>query len=280
MGTNSFLPRLTLVIRFHQGEVIMKKPLLILLALAMSFTMLGCAAEEPQEPEVSPTVRPVSVLNAAIADIDGGTLLLAGIGETANANDLYTADCTEAEIVGLDGNAATAADLKAGMSVAAEYEGDISGNTAARKIAVKKISILNEGADIIGFYLGALKEIYASDEALNDDIDTMAFDFSKLGNLRESEKAALMYLMAKDAGLKYVSGTYEELGAQGLIDTKNLYFPNGVLLTISTADESAESFSFDISKWRGGLGAIGSDDNKAKLKDGAWSFEPGGAWIA
>ena len=248
-------------------------------ALALLLSLFGCSAKKPKKPEATPAVRPVSVLNATVADISDNLLLLAGTDEGAGTGDLYTA-AADAEIIGLDGKAAQAQALKAGMSVAVEYDGDISGNTEARKIPAKKITVLNEGNDLIGFYFGVLKETLEADDALNADIETIAFDFSELGNLRESEKTALMYLLSKDAGLPYISGTYEQLGEQGLIDTKNLCFPTGVLLKISTREETADSFSFDISKWRGGLGAIGTNDCKATLETGAWSYEPGGSWIS
>ena len=257
----------------------MKRLFVGAVALALIFSLFGCSAKKPVVPESTPPVRPVSVLNATIARIDDGTLLLAETDEGADAEDLYTAS-SDVEIIGLDGEAALASDLMPGMSVSVEYSGDITGNTLARKIPATKITVLNEGSDLIGFYLNVLKEIYAADDALNSEIETLAFDFSKLNNLRESEKAALMYLMAEYTDLAYISGTYEELGEQGIIDTKNLYFPNGVLLTLTTADEAVDSFTFDVSKWRGGLGAIGTSDCKAKLKGGAWSYEPGASWIS
>lgn len=257
----------------------MKKLTIGALLLTLIIAFAGCKAEAPK-PESTPTVRPISVLNATVARLDNGTLLLAGIDEDATSSDLYSADYAGAEIIGIDGKGCGASELKAGMSVAIEYDGDISGNTAARKIPALKISIINEGSDLIGFYSGVLKDIFTADDALNDGIDTLAFDLSALTNLRESEKAALMYLTAKDLELSYVSGSYEELAAQGIIDTKTLFFPTGVLLKISTADETADSFSFDVSKWRSGDGAIGQNGCKAKLKDGIWSSQTGENWIS
>lgn len=257
----------------------MKRIYAVLVLLALFLSLAGCSEAALVRQETTATVRPISILNATVSSVHDGLVLLAGTAEDAGAGDLYTAE-TDLEIIALDGSVAEPSSLRAGMSVSVEYEGSISGNTPGRKIPATRMTVINEGNDLIGFYFELLKEYFEENSGLNSDIDTIAFDFSKLSNLRESEKSALMYLMGAYTKLPYISGTYEELGEQGIIDTKNLYFENGVLMELSTAEEHAENFTFSISKWRSGTGAIGCSGCKAKLKNGVWSYTPGDSWIS
>lgn len=82
-------------------------------------------------------------------------------------------------------------------------------------------------------------------------------------------------------GLDYVTGTWEELCDQGYIDKENLYWDNGVFLSIELTEEGARKFTFTAEKWRGGLGAIFYTGCAAKPgRSGQWSYEPGGFAIS
>ena len=67
---------------------------------------------------------------------------------------------------------------------------------------------------------------------------------------------------------------------QGLIDDKNLNFETGVLFKITDEIISDNTFSFQISKWRSGTGAIYYSDCKALKTGDSWEYSLGGFAIS
>ena len=129
-------------------------------------------------------------------------------------------------------------------------------------------------------YRQAVEALWDSDSGLLTDMTVLGCDLSELTNLSEGERAGLIWALGEQYGLEPVSGTYEELAEQGYIDKEKLAFSEGVLLKLAVTEEKTDRFTFDISLWRGGTGAVGHDGCKAALKGGAWSYEPGDAWIS
>ncbi len=259
-------------------ETVMKKCLSQLLILVLLLGLSACA-KTPVLSETVPTVKPINILNATIAELDEQTMLLAGSDVSAEAEDVYMVS-TSVQVFDKEGNAADASILRPGMSITLEYDGNIAETYPMLLLGAKKISVISDEGDLIGFYRGILRELMETDPALNEGAEVIGFDFSALDNLRESEKAALMYLASQDAGLEYVSGTADELTELGYIDKNRGEFINGVLIELETADEKSESFTFSVSKWRSGTGAIGNDSCRAKRQNGVWSYEPGAQWIS
>lgn len=74
--------------------------------------------------------------------------------------------------------------------------------------------------------------------------------------------------------------TGDELTEEGLINKENLYFPEGILITIKTEKVKNNSFRFDVEKWRSGLGAIGYDSCEGTFEDGGGTYRLGEAWIS
>lgn len=158
---------------------------------------------------------------------------------------------------------------------------------------VQKVCVLEQQNDMIGLYLDILKEIYDTDAALNDDISTVALDLTEAENLTEQEKESIRFLLwlqltkeqthLADSAIKplnVILSTWEELTQEGLIDVENLYFPEGVLITMKAGETKNNSFRFDVEKWRSGLGAIGYESCKGTFKDGAGTYRLGDAWIS
>ncbi len=139
----------------------------------------------------------------------------------------------------------------------------------------------SQDAALVDFYFNVLTELYESDEGLNSEIDTLAFDLTEANNLSEADKAALVERMGEQYGFATVCGTFEELCEQGYIDREKLYFPDGLLFRIDEVEVKGKNrFTFGMSKWRSGLGAIGADDCKATGKNGVWSYTAGAMWIS
>ena len=257
---------------------------------AMQLFLFGCAPSASKQPEqpASPSSSPAAAveeqaeafLTAEIVKNDGGVLLLAGT-EPSGAGNLYslsakTLSCTDETGEPLDGAA-----LLPGMVVKIGYSGEIAESYPAQPAGAVTLEVLERRSDRVGFYVQVLDDFYQDDPALNDGISCAAFDLTKVNNLSEAEKSAVMLLFAQRYSLEPLSGTFETLCDEGYIDKEQLYFPDGVLFTLQTdAAPEDESFTFSVSKWRSGLGAIGSDDCAATYSDGQWSYEPGALWIS
>ena len=169
-------------------------------------------------------------------------------------------------------------DLHSGMMVKVSYDGTIMESYPARLSNPTELVIEEEAVDLVGLYREVIHEIYETDSDLNGE-RYIAYDFSLEQNLSAGEKSALMYLLDNDLQLETLEGTYDELVARGYIDDENLFFEDGVLITIKS-ERSDGDFTFSISKWRGGDGAIFFDDCKASLEDFHYTYELGAFGIS
>lgn len=152
------------------------------------------------------------------------------------------------------------------------YPGQLSG--------VEFIKIVEQRDDMVGFYQTVINDLWQTDEGLNSDVDYIALDLSQITNLSDVEKQALVYLTSGQYGLTGLSATYDELVEQGYIDGENLYFEDGILFTFDIESTSDSSMSFDVTKWRSGLGAYFFMDCKAKKTKDGWTYEVGSEAIS
>lgn len=174
-------------------------------------------------------------------------------------------------------------DILGVTSVLCSYPGQLTGENIT-------ISVVEQGEDLIGLYRGILDHIYEEDSGLNPNEEQLkfgsgfhfGFDFTEVHNLTQDEKDALAYLFSCDHGIaEYVFGTHRELAEKGYIDEEALYWEDGLLFTISDEEISGNSFTFSVSKWKGGLGAVGHDDCTARKTADGWIFdEPSSTWMA
>ena len=128
-----------------------------------------------------------------------------------------------------------------------------------------------------------LHDLWENDSALNHDAAKLGFDFFGLTNLLEEEKTALAYLFSCDVrlGLQYAFGTWQELCEKGYIDRENLYWEDGVFLSLSVTGTGNGTFTFEAEKWRSGSGAIYFKNCEANRgPDGQWNYEMGSFAIA
>jgi hypothetical protein len=153
------------------------------------------------------------------------------------------------------------------------------------------VKIIEEGDDMIGFYLDVMDALWEEDPGLNpqaapdpetDEQGILAIDVSNVDHLGVSERDALIYLAGSRYGELYCfASNYEKLVEEGYIDDllgfKN---ENGILITLSTSDVKAGRFKFRAEKWAGGTGADYYEDCKATKKNGKWTFELGGFAVA
>lgn len=140
----------------------------------------------------------------------------------------------------------------------------------------------------IGTYTNALTFLYNQDEALNDGIEMVAFDFSKCDNLTDEEKTALMQYLANEWGVSCSESNFEQLKADGLIIVEEngfARFEKGLLVTVETdgtleGAEKKEDFVFSVGKYRSSLGAYWLSDCKAIFNGKEWSYTIGAHMIS
>ncbi|MEI6100744.1 MAG: hypothetical protein WCP73_02795 [Eubacteriales bacterium] len=133
---------------------------------------------------------------------------------------------------------------------------------------------------LVALYTTVLSDLWNTDDGLNPHAGVLAFDLSQVTNLTDDEKSALVNSVSSSHGLKGITGTFDELAEQGLIDEKNLSFKDGMLFRFMIKDVTESSFTFDVSKWRSGTGAYFFNNCKAVKSGVVWSYIPGSAAIS
>jgi hypothetical protein len=231
-----------------------------------------------------------AILSGTIAQVkEGGTFLLAG----SSAHELYVAyPDSGLEVCGADGKTGGADSLRVGQRVDVAFNGAVEESYPAQ-ITSERITVIEDGDDMVGLYLDILEALWNDDPALNPSGSgvhksesgstavgkggNIAYDLTGLNNLTEGEKGALIWLNSERLGTGGFAATYDELVNDGYIEPLvGFKDTNNLLIEISTKEERASSFKFKMSKRVGGLGANWYDDCTATKKNGEWSFELGG----
>ena len=194
------------------------------------------------------------------------------------SSDKIAVNVRNAKIIDKAGEAISISDIMAGDRVKISYNGVIAESYPAQ-ITATSLQVTGHNKLIDG-YLALVDDIYQEDSGLNSDIEMIALDTTGWVELSAMEKEIILMKMKDIYKVEIVEGTFEELAKQGMIDKKNLYFPKGVLITISEMKYKKDKITCGIEKWRSGLGAIGSDKVTAKYKNGKWTISKDGMWIS
>ncbi|MGI5970432.1 MAG: hypothetical protein ACOX7P_01735 [Oscillospiraceae bacterium] len=233
--------------------------------IALSDELAGEGAPQKEE----------EIIAAKIMGIYDGYLLLAG----SEKAELYTVS-SKLDVLKADGSEGSSAELRAGQTVEVGYTGGIMESYPSQFSSPVYIRILEQGDDLAGFYLDVLEDLWNRDEGLNGGISVLAFDLSRLSNLTDGEKSALVYMMSSAHGLSGVTGTFDELCEQGYIDREKLYFETGLLFEFDLSDVTGDSFTFTVTKWRSGLGAYMFHDCRAVRSGEGWDYTIGAELIS
>lgn len=221
--------------------------------------------------------QPTSITKeVTIVSTDYTTPLAVG----SSAGDLYYLPTNEVQILDAENKELSASDLTPGMKLTITYNGEIQESYPASFCEVSTMKVTQVGSDLVGLYYQMISDITSQDTALDADTSIIALDLTQADNLTAGDKSALYYLVTCGLRKECYLYTYEALVEEGLIDDENLYFKDGVLITIAVTKETTDSFQFSISKWRSGLGAIGYDDCTAERKGTEWEYEFNSAWIS
>lgn len=250
----------------------MKKRVFALLLAALTFLLSACGGKPGSSAE-----------SFQIIEVRERSLLVAG---SDSDFDLFTVGTENAQITDEKSREITLADLRPGMIL--EFEGrGATYETYPGHFDVKAVRVLKQGDDLVGLYRSVLRELWETDPALNEDITTIGIDLSGLSNLSAVERNALRYVFTNDVYGKtgqfvnVVTGTWQELCDEGYIDGKNLYWENGVFLSVAVTKTGERKFTFEAEKWRSGTGAIYFKGCEAKRdKAGQWNYKTGSFAIA
>ena len=183
----------------------------------------------------------------------------------------------------LDGEEASAADLRDGMPVEIAFNGAVAETFPAQLGEVYSLSACSVGTrqspggsfyDLCGFYLRVLDDLWNVDSGLNSRISTAGLDLSRVpGDLLDSEKAAIAWRFGELHDVEVVTGTFDELAEQGCFtqvasgkapeggENPIYEWEDGCLFSImANNDHEGEMYSlpvlfFDAQKWRSGTGA-------------------------
>ena len=138
-----------------------------------------------------------------------------------------------------------------------------------------------EQSSIVNAYMSIINKLYEEDPSLNDEISILAIDTTKMCNITSYEKTLLLEKLKNVYELEIIDSTFEDLKKEGYILADQLYFPNGILITIEDTPIANDStFIFNASKWRSGLGAIGYNNAAITYIDYTWEITVQSSWIS
>lgn len=266
----------------------MRKLLVIIVTLILLIGTAACskAGTEPSDHTGSDNTgsgTPADggvTLTARIMEIKGTSFLAANMAEDANNADIYWIHTADTEVIGVSGEKLKSDALKEGVLVDIFYDGTVMESYPMQIGNMKSIRVREEGDDLAGFYMSVINDLYETDPGLNGGIERIAFDFSGVSNMTETEKTALVYRLGSFYEIEAIQGTYDELAEQGYIDGKNLSFETGILFTIELSNVESDRFNFNIRKWRGGDGAYYFQNCTAEKTNGSWKYTVGSHMIS
>ena len=243
------------------------KRFLCILTLAAALLLSACGTASTSEPPVVAFPEGDHVIAARIVGLWEDTVLLAGLKPPYAG--VYA---TEPQAL-VDAGVAES-ELKAGEQVWISFDGSIEESQPAKLGAIETAVIPDDGFDgLCGMYLEALDLLWEKDPALHDGIAQIGFDLAST-RLTGSEQEALALTFARShGGLPVVLGSLQELIDRGLIDGEDLYWTDGVLLSLTEKESGEEEVLFDAEIWRSGLGACYLYDcTSRQVAGGDWTL--------
>ncbi|MGN0625090.1 MAG: hypothetical protein ACI4I8_02380 [Oscillospiraceae bacterium] len=247
----------------------------IFAAAAAFFILTGCGqvGQESSPPqETPPSNLTAETMNCQILYRMEESLLLAKEGDGITG-ELILFSPAGIDVVDEQGNTAQPSQLEAGMTIQIHYDGSVLESYPCQLSGVTALRITGTFESLLPFYLDRIDELYQEDAGLNEGAEKIALDLTELTNLTEKEKEALCYLVGCRYEKEAFQSTYEKLCEEGQIDREEMYYQDGMILSLSSQERSERSFTFSAMKWRSGLGAIGYRDVKAEQKNGQWKYQ-------
>jgi hypothetical protein len=235
--------------------------------------IMGCGRKEPavQIPELK-------TFQALVLTSDANLLVSPDKdSEEYKSSDQISVGMKDTTIYNKDGEKMELKEIQAGEIIEIAYNGIIMESYPAQitadRVEVKETRLMDG-------YQAVIEDIFKEDEGLNSDLEMVVIDTSALEELSGLEKEKLLGNLKNIFGLEVREGTYDQLVKEGIIDDKELYFDKGILIKITEPSHNNQisEITCGISKWKSGLGAIGSDHVTASLKKTGWIIEKKEVW--
>ncbi len=221
-----------------------------------------------------------SVFKALVIDNSNGLLVKPDVNSNEfRSSDKISIGTGSAIIYDEDKKEVDLNEIQIGDVINITYNGIILESYPAQ-ITADYINILESNLLIDG-YATIIDDIYNLDSGLNSGINIIALDLTEITNLSETDKEILLMKLYGMYGLEVKESTFDQLAEEGLINKEELYFPTGIIITISNSEykEDIETLRYDIRKWRSGLGAIGYKGN-AKFDGEKWIISSENMWVS
>lgn len=262
----------------------------ILLIIAL-FTFTGCSKVDSsiEKVDIRGSITSISVSTSIENKVD--SLLVEGNIASDTMYDKASIKITKDTVIIQDDTkaAATTEYLNEDIIVEIKFAGPVAESYPVQATAdiiriispsvnLKTIEKQGNTDPIVNAYMLIIDTFYKEDEGLNGDIKYLAIDTTKMVNLTDDSKQELLTALGK-YNLIVLNTTFEDLKAEGLI--KDLYFEEGILFKIEDEPITNNILTLKASKWRSGLGAIGTDKMELKKVNGTWKItSEGGRWIS
>lgn len=269
----------------------MKKWTVFLCLALIAALLAGCSAGVPGAvPETSQAVTESDPTEHAGHTPDGAASLRCRVIQRTDDSIVLAGLASD----GGDGNAVYRLDLgavpdapdtvEAGDAVEITYDGAILETYPAQFSNPTSIRVLaGEFDNLCAVYLAALERIWETDAGLNDGISIIGVDLSAT-RLTSAEQAAIALCFGQAHNLETVTGTADELQAQGYFTADgpeneppvSWHWEDGCLFSITEQDQTTvDAVTFDVEKWRSGTGAYFLLDCVTRRdKAGRWNESP------
>lgn len=243
--------------------------------------MSGCSTKDANADNSGGIRSSMITFDAEIISVNNSLLIIPDKNSNEfKSSDKISVNIQNAKIKNIKNKKMKKSDLRRGETVRITYNGTILESYPAQ-ITADSIQVIKDNKLIEG-YLALIDDIYKIDTGLNGDIKMIALDTTEWIGLSKTEKDLLFTILKETYGFTIIEGTFDELAKKGLIKKKELYFPDGILITISKMkyNKVFDTITCSINKWRSGLGAVGSDKVTAKFKKNVWKVTKKGMWIS
>lgn len=247
----------------------MKKWMCIVISCLFLSLLAACGQGQDTPAEKTATLpQGAETMVCRVVQEEDGSLLLAKMD--GSRTDLYTASVRGAEVTD---EAGRRAEIEEGDLVDVTFSGDIQETYPAQLGNVSQVIVQKDGFDdLCDLYLEVLEDLMEEDKALAHGVTQLGLDLSKT-RLSPAEQSAIALVLEWEEDLPVVTGTWQELVDQGYIDGENLYWEDGLFLSIEEQEGTGENaVTFDAQSWRSGLGAyFFCDCTASRSAHGHWS---------
>lgn len=235
--------------------------------------IMGCGRKEP-----AAQIPDLKTFQALVLTSDANLLVSPDKdSEEYKSSDQISVGVQDASVYNKDCEKTELKEIQTGDIIEITYNGTIMESYPAQ-ITADRVDV--KETRLVDGYQAVIEDIYNEDEGLNSDLEMVVIDTSALEALSGLEKEKLLGNLKDTFGLEVREGTYDQLVKEGLIDDKDLYFEKGILIKITepSHNDQITEITCGISKWKSGLGAIGSDHVTASLKKTGWIIEKKEVW--